>query len=175
MDMTTCTDGASAHTGRHCKCWQPFIFDPAQTAATKCLCPLPVGIRRQLTEAYTRQLAFDARLATGALSAALATRARGLPPAEVSRPRARFCHWARARRRCKLPCHHVYACKLPCHHVYAVDCALHTCTFRLRATRCVLQLSIAYWQHQAADCAPSTFVCALLTAYRALQTCGYIG
>ena len=25
MDMTTCTDGASAHTGRHCRHWQPFL------------------------------------------------------------------------------------------------------------------------------------------------------
>ena len=101
-----------------------LFFDPAQTAATKCLCPLPAGIRRQLTEAYTRQLAFDARLATGALSAALATRARGLPPAEVLRPRARFCHWARARRRCKLPCHHVYAC-----------CGLRAARFKLWTAR----------------------------------------
>ena len=55
MDMTTCTDGASAHTQADTADTGNLFFGPAQTAASKCLCPLPAGMRRQLTEAYTRQ------------------------------------------------------------------------------------------------------------------------
>ena len=174
--MTTCTDGASAHTGRHCKNWQPFIFDPAQTAATKCLCPLTTGIRRQLTEAYTRQPRLP--MPAGNWRAVCCAGNAGSRPAsgrglKTARPILSFGAGAPPLQTVMPSC--IRMLRTARCALQAVDCALHTCTFRLRATRCVLQLSIAYWQHQAADCAPSTFVCALLTAYCALQTCGYIG